>query len=210
MLFKRRNREDAWTRLRVWLLPRRNYARSMRYYGKRVLRIRATPHAIAAGVAAGAFASFTPLMGFHFILSFLVAFLVRGSMIAAALGTAIGNPLTFPMIWAGALGTGRWILGIEGQADGARFGEVWAQSGFAALWDPWIKPMLVGGIPLGLAAGAVAYAVTRAAVIGFQTRRAARKAEKAIVKAQQGKAQQGTAQQGTAPMAAAANAQENS
>ena len=30
--------------------------------------IRATPYAIAMGVAAGTFASYTPFMGFHFIL----------------------------------------------------------------------------------------------------------------------------------------------
>lgn len=179
MLFKRRKQEGRWTRLRVSLLPRRNYARSMRYFAKRVIRIRATPHAIAAGVAAGAFASFTPLMGFHFILSFLLAFLMRGSMIAAALGTAIGNPLTFPAIWAAALGLGRWLLGIEGNGDSAEFGSVLREQGFVALWEPFIKPMLVGGIPLGLAVGLFFYIVTRLAVAAFQSRRASRKAERA-------------------------------
>ena len=38
-------------------------------------------------------------------------------MIAAAFGTAVGNPLTFPMIWASTLGLGRWMLGID--ANGA-------------------------------------------------------------------------------------------
>lgn len=186
MLFKRRQQEDRWTRLRVSMLPRRNYGRSVRYYAKRVLRIRATPHAIAAGVAAGTFASFTPLMGFHFILSFLLAFLMRGSMIAAAFGTAVGNPLTFPMIWASTLAIGRWVLGVEGNgADGAQFGTVFAEQGFVALWDPWIKPMLVGGLPLGLIAGTLIYVPTRFGVAAFQTRRAVRRAERALVLQQQ-------------------------
>ena len=182
MLFRRRDPEHRLTRLRVGLLPRRNYARSMRYYGKRIIRLRASPHAIAAGVAAGTFASFTPLMGFHFILSFAVAFAVRGSMIAAALGTAVGNPLTFPAIWASTLAFGRWLLGIDGGAEGAEFGQAWAEQGFAALWEPFVMPMLVGGVPLGLLAGAVAYAVTRFAVAAFQTRRAALLAERALQK----------------------------
>ena len=183
MLFKRRDREDRWTRLRVSMLPRRNYARSARYLAGRVVRIRATPHAIAAGVAAGAFASFTPLMGFHFILSFLIAFAVRGSMIAAAFGTAVGNPLTFPMIWASTLGLGRWMLGIDaGGADGTEFGAAIADQGFAALWQPFIKPMLVGGIPLGLAAGLLFYVLTRVGLTVFQARRAARKAQRAIAR----------------------------
>ncbi len=180
MLFSRRDPETRWTRMRVRLVPRRNYARSMRYYGKRIIRLRATPHAIAAGVAAGAFASFTPLMGFHFILSFALAFAARGSMIAAALGTAVGNPLTFPAIWASTLALGRWLLGIDGGAEGAQFGRAWAEQGFAALWEPWVKPMLVGGVPLGLAVGALAYMITRTAVSAFQTRRAALHAERAL------------------------------
>lgn len=174
--------------MRVSVLPRRNYNRSMRYYAKRIVRLRATPHAIAVGVAAGTFASFTPLMGFHFILSFAIAFVARGSMIAAALGTAVGNPLTFPLIWAGALALGRWILGIEGSGDGANFGAVFAEQGFVALWEPWIKPMLVGGIPLGLIFGTIAYTVTRFGVGAFQARRAAVKAERALAAAGKGDA----------------------
>lgn len=189
MLFKRRKPEDRLTRLRVSMLPRRNYGRSVRYYTKRIIRIRGTPHAIAAGVAAGVFASFTPLMGFHFVLSFGLAFAMRGSMIAAAIGTVVGNPLTFPAIWAGTLALGRFLLGIEGGGDGAQFGAVFAEQGFAALWDPWIKPMLVGGVPLGLIAATVFYAVTRTAVSAFQTRRAVKKAEKALARQQMVQAQ---------------------
>ncbi len=59
---------------------------------KRVLRLRATPHAIAAGVAAGVFATFTPLLGFHFAMAFVIAYLVRGSLPAAALGASSAIP----------------------------------------------------------------------------------------------------------------------
>lgn len=175
MLFKRRNKEDYWTRARVYFLPRRNYARSFRYVAKRVLRLRGTPNAIATGFAAGSFASFTPFMGFHFILSFSLAWLFRGSMIAAAFGTAVGNPLTFPFIWAATLATGRMILGTgDGGADAHGFGQLLAEQGFAALWDPYILPMLVGGVPLGLASVVVFYPLTRMAVAAFQARKAAR------------------------------------
>ncbi len=175
MLFKRRDKEDRWTRLRVYFLPRRNYARSFRYVGKRVLRLRGTPHAIATGFSAGSFASFTPFMGFHFILSFAIAWLFRGSMIAAAFGTAVGNPLTFPFIWAATLSIGRIILGSDrGESDAAGFGELLAEQGFVALWEPFILPMLVGGVPLGLLSVAVFYPLTRITVAAFQTRKAAR------------------------------------
>ncbi|HEV7418115.1 MAG TPA: DUF2062 domain-containing protein, partial [Tianweitania sediminis] len=67
-----------------------------RYLLRRLERMTASPHQVAAGAAAGAAVSMFPLIGFHFIFGFVLAFLTRGSMLAAALGTAVGNPLTFP------------------------------------------------------------------------------------------------------------------
>ena len=49
MLFRRRNRPTRIERLRVAVWPRNSWARSTRYFGKRVLRLTATPHAIALG-----------------------------------------------------------------------------------------------------------------------------------------------------------------
>lgn len=174
MIFKRRDRENWRHRMRVYVLPRRNYARSFRYYWKRMLRIKATPHAIAAGVAAGAFASFTPFMGFHFILAFVVAWLLAGNMIAAAFGTAVGNPLTFPAIWAATHGAGTAILGATvapGDPAPESLGVVLSHGDITAVWEPILKPMLVGGVPLGLAVAAFFYVSTRFAVAAFQHRR---------------------------------------
>ncbi|MCI5077419.1 DUF2062 domain-containing protein [Oricola sp.] len=173
MIFARRERENWGNRFRVWLLPRRNYARSFRYYWKRMLRIKATPHAIAAGVAAGAFASFTPFMGFHFILAFVLAWLLAGNMIAAALGTAVGNPLTFPAIWAATHGAGTAILGAAATSNpsSVHIGSLLRKGEVMAIWDPLLKPMLVGGVPLGLAVGGFLYVLTRFAVAAFQHRR---------------------------------------
>ncbi|MGB7431918.1 MAG: DUF2062 domain-containing protein [Ahrensia sp.] len=172
MLFKRRS-ETGWfekAKLAVW--PRRNHARSTRYVFKRVLRIRATPHAIAAGVAAGVFASFTPLMGLHFFIAFGLAFLFRGSFIAAALGTAIGNPLTFPAIWASTLALGSTILGYASGASAHGFVHLFQSHGLLAVWEPFIKPMLIGALPIGGAAAIGIYISSRFAVAAFQKRRA--------------------------------------
>jgi uncharacterized protein (DUF2062 family) len=181
MIFKRRIPERWHERFRVWLLPRRNYGRSFRYYWKRMLRIKATPHAIAAGVAAGTFASFTPFMGLHFILAFVLAWLLAGNMIAAAFGTAVGNPLTFPAIWTATHGTGTMLLGIGDPgletAAPLRIGALWERGEFMAVWDPILKPMLIGGVPLGFVAGAIMYGLTRFAVSAFQHRRNTRFAE---------------------------------
>ena len=69
MLFKRRHPEgwSEWLRTLVW--PRHSWMRSGQYVMKRALRITATPYAVAMGLAAGAFTSFTPFMGLHFLLA---------------------------------------------------------------------------------------------------------------------------------------------
>nr|WP_245453534.1 DUF2062 domain-containing protein [Aquibium carbonis] len=163
------------------LWPRRSFWRSAQYFTKRVLRLTATPHAIAAGVAAGVFASFLPFIGFHFLLAAAVAWLLAGNLIASALGTAIGNPITFPLIWASSYKLGCAILGSSATHGNApiQLGKLWERLEFNQLWEPLLKPMTVGGIPIGLAFAITFYVVTRWAVAGFRRQRQNRLLEKA-------------------------------
>lgn len=181
MLFRRRKPLGFWGRLRIALWPSRSFSRSFQYFAKRVLRLTATPHAIAAGVAAGVFASCTPLIGFHFILSFVVAYVIGGNLVAAALGTSFGNPLSFPFIWAATYKLGCVILGGEGTREGQHLDlhALFRDLDMHQLWAPVLKPMMVGGLPLGLFFGVVFYVVTYYMVSGFQARRRVRLAERA-------------------------------
>ncbi len=180
MLFRRRKPADLWERVRTALWPRRSFGRSAQYFTKRVLRLTATPHAIAAGVAAGVFASFTPFVGFHFVIAAIVAWLIAGNVIASAFGTAIGNPITFPFIWGATLQIGRFIIHdphIPG--DELKVGAMLRHLEFSQLWDPILKPMTVGSIPLGIGIALLFYVVTRSATIGFREQRRKRLAERA-------------------------------
>ncbi len=158
---------------------------------KRVLRLTASPHAISAGVAAGVFASFTPLLGLHFIIAFVVAYIIAGNFLAAASGTFFGNPITFPFIWASTYNLGNFVLSGETPEEGA---EVPAEieeislfeNGLSGIWDailgiwePVIKPMMIGGIPLGIFFGIIGYIVTRWAAGIFHAARRKRIAKKA-------------------------------
>ncbi len=176
MLFRRRHRPSRIERVRVAVWPRHSWARSTRYFGKRVLRLTATPNAVALGFAAGAFASFTPLIGFHFLTAFGLAFLLRGNLIAAALGTSIGNPLTFPFIWALTFKIGQWILHGRPppRADPhhvhQQFQHGLFEKSFDALW-PMLKPMFIGAVPLGLIVASVSYVIVYKSVEVYQRRR---------------------------------------
>ncbi len=178
MLFRRRVPLNLFARLRVAAWPRRSWSRSVRYFAKRVLRLSASPHAIAAGVAAGAFASFTPFVGLHFLIGFLIAFLIGGNMLAAALGTAFGNPLTFPFIWASTYALGNAILGASAHVvQPTELPHHLAGRSIQAIL-PIVRPMVVGAVPLGLTVAAAVYAVVFYSVRGFQELRRERLAER--------------------------------
>jgi len=176
MLFRRRQPETLSSRLRTLLWPRRSFSRSFQYFKKRVLRLNATPHAIAAGFAAGVMASCTPFIGFHFLLAFTVAYLIAGNMAAAALGTVLGNPLTFPFIWGITYEIGQYLLrsGTVGDQSPERLGEALSHMNFTAIWAPIVKPMLIGAIPLGLGAGVCSYVLVYLTARSFQKHRARR------------------------------------
>ena len=176
MLFRRREKLGFWARARA-LWPRRSWSRSLQYLQKRVLRLRATPHAIAAGFAAGIFASFTPFVGFHILLAVAIAYLVAGNMAAVVLAcTVCGNPLTYPFIWASTYELGRYLLNAEamdGQAPEG-LGHALEHMNILAIWDPILKPMLVGALPLGILFALGGYFLVFATARGFQQRRAQR------------------------------------
>ena len=65
----------------------------------KLARLPASSHAIASGFACCSMVSFTPLLGLHFILAIVFAYIIRGNLVAALLGTIVGNPITFPFIW---------------------------------------------------------------------------------------------------------------
>ncbi|MGI9405758.1 MAG: DUF2062 domain-containing protein [Hyphomicrobiaceae bacterium] len=184
MLFKRREPPSFGESVRVAIWPRRSWRRSTRYLMQRIWRLRGSPRAIALGCAWGVFSSFTPFMGFHFILAGVLAAVTRSSIIASALGTFAGNPLTFPLIWFSTYNLGNFILGEEGEFSGAQlrngFADVWSgiihlsadafTSAFGTIW-PLVKPMIVGGVLLGAIAGGFSYIVVRRMVVAYQAER---------------------------------------
>lgn len=184
MLFKRREPEGFLSRFRTALWPRRSFGRSVQYFMKRVVRLTATPHAIAAGVAAGVFASWTPFLGFHFVIAAGLAFLLAGNLLASALATGFGNPITFPFIWGGTHKLGNFLLGerrykfdhgdvnLVHHFKRVDWWDPWdVVQLFERLWHPFLKPMSLGAIPLGILTAAIFYAVTYWAVKSYQERR---------------------------------------
>jgi len=181
MLFRRRKKATWLVRLREFFWPRKGLTRPARYLSKRILRLSASPHAVATGVAAGIFSAFTPLLGFHVILAVALAYLLAGNLLAAALSTTIANPLTIPLIAVATFRLGEALLGIH-SAEAVTTSELFhmlEHLKLSELWQPILKPMLVGAGILGTTGACLAYGVTRFAVTSFKVRRQARLIERA-------------------------------
>lgn len=193
-MFRRREPRSYGRLAREAVWPRGGWARAASYVKHRLRRLPGSPGSIGRGVAAGVFASFTPMFGLHFILAALLAKLARGNIVAALLGTFAGNPLTFPFIAFASMELGHWILGTTRRggdepgplldAFSAAWSDLWRNaraafteaeaswSGLAVFWSDVFLPYAVGGVAPGLAAALAAYAVTAPVVAAYQRRRA--------------------------------------
>ncbi|MCK5366013.1 MAG: DUF2062 domain-containing protein, partial [Gammaproteobacteria bacterium] len=131
-----------WVRSFFW--PKAGWRRASRYIAHRVRRLPGTPYRIAAGFASGAAVSFTPFIGLHFVFAALLALLLRGNVVASAIGTAVGNPWTFPFIWAWIYTLGQWLMGAEASSD---FHETLSLSYIFERPLEVLWPMTLGALP---------------------------------------------------------------
>ena len=65
----------------------------------KVKRIKDFPESVAIGLAWGTSVSVTPILGLHLITCYLGTWIMRGNLIAATVGTIVGNPWTFPVFF---------------------------------------------------------------------------------------------------------------
>lgn len=214
--------------MREFIYPRGGFRRAAQYAAHRLRRLPDEPHRVARGVFAGVFVSFTPLFGFHFMLAAGLAWLMRGNIIAALLGTFIGNPLTTPVIAFSSVEIGHWLLGIDvpltllsvvAAFSGAGT-ELWQNfaaiftdeptrwSDLHAFFHTFYIPYLVGGILPGLAVSLIFYWITIPIVQTYQKLRSnrlqvrieKRRMIKAAVIAADEKAQRAAEDRGSDPL----------
>lgn len=194
-MFRRRKQQPVHHRVGNLIWPRIGFRRSLTYIWHRVGRLHGTPHSIAGGFAAGAAVSFTPFVGGHFVLAALLSLMTRSNVVAGLLGTAVGNPWTFPFIWIWTyelgrkMGIGADLAGepdfvavftdlpsvivkavISFDLDAGYFENVWA-----VVW-----PMMVGSVPTFILVWLAFYLVLKPVVATYQARRIARRRRKQV------------------------------
>ena len=141
--------------------------RIISYYKLRLARLPDSNYAISSGFACGAMVSFTPLLGLHFVLAVILAYLIRGNFIAALIGTVVGNPITFPFIWGLIYKIGTYITNIKLQ-------KITHEINFDMIVNQTYEiffPMLVGGIIIAPLVWVITYYVIYSFVTSFKKRR---------------------------------------
>ncbi|HQR67248.1 MAG TPA: DUF2062 domain-containing protein [Thermoanaerobaculia bacterium] len=121
------------------------------------------PEMVAASFALGVAISFTPLVGFHWILALSLAVVLKLNKVDVLLGTLVVNPLTIGPIAAVAIPIGRLVLRAEREAlSHLPWKELlntsfWAHAAprMRAIGLQWAAGMLI----LSLVAGALTYIV---------------------------------------------------
>ncbi|MEL7098097.1 MAG: DUF2062 domain-containing protein [Pseudomonadota bacterium] len=192
MVFKRRDRKPFFRGLLELIWPRGGWARAFHYVKHRVRRLPDSPERIARGIWAGVFTTFTPFYGLHFVVAALLAWVMRGNILASLMATFFGNPLTYVPIGIVALRTGYGILDLKfdpetegriGDQFALAFGDLWHNlltpftgdqphwSYLADFYDRVFFPYMIGGIIPGIITATVAYYLSVPLIRAYQTRR---------------------------------------
>ncbi len=171
-MFKRRNKLSAWKQFTGWLWPRIGLQRWAKYHQHRVSRISDSPYRVAAGLACGIAISFTPFLGLHVLLAVVLAYFIRANLLASAVGTIVGNPWTFPLIWVVIYEAGAIFQGLPLDQDVfAMIDTDQILSSPREALAPVFEPMVIGGFLIAPVVWVISFIIAKRFVLIYQNRR---------------------------------------
>ena len=144
---------------------------NVREFVERVKKLEGDPHYVAMGMAIGIFVGITPTMPFHTVIAVALAFILRGSKAAAAIGVWFCNPISAPFLYLGSYKTGMFIFGHSAPFD-VKYESVFELLKLGA--DVTIA-MVFGGIILGILPSFASYFIMRKIITTLRSRKIARR-----------------------------------
>ena len=143
-----------------------NLKRASLFYFLKLVRVKDTQDKLAIGFACGSMVSFTPLIGFHFFLAVIFAYILRGNIVASLIGTFVGNPFTFPFIWIFIYKVGNIFFKNDQNVSL----ELTFQSLFDQGYDI-LMPMLIGSLIVSIPIWLISYFTLKFLMSSFKKRR---------------------------------------
>ncbi|UZP68391.1 DUF2062 domain-containing protein [Desulfovibrio mangrovi] len=142
--------------------------RSLRYNYLRVMRLKASTHAVAMGLAVGVFVGFLPVIPFQTVIALAFAFVFRASKIPAALGTWISNPVNLIPFYTMLYYVGRFFMPVD--TPELDFHHLELESMIQQGWG-LVVVMFTGGVILGVPGAFVTYVVSFRIVNSYRQKR---------------------------------------
>jgi uncharacterized protein (DUF2062 family) len=139
---------------------------TIKHWIQRTKALHGEPRYVAMGMAVGVFVSATPTIPFQTLIAVALAFILRGSKAAAAIGVWLSNPFTFPVFYLASYKTGAFLFGtsdfhgIAGQT----------MSDLLKLGSDITLAAFVGGIIIGTFLAVGAYMITLKIVTKIRSR----------------------------------------
>jgi hypothetical protein len=132
---------------------KQSFKRRLQYFYWRLVRIQGSPQALARGLACGVFAGLFPFFGSQTLLALLLAIILRGNKILAAVGPWISNPFTSVPIYAFNFHVGKWLLNNHTSTEiSLRSWQDVKELGLEIIW-----PLFVGCVAVGLVCAICSY-----------------------------------------------------
>ena len=144
-----------------------NLKRASLFYFLKLVRVKDTQDKLAIGFACGSMVSFTPLIGFHFFLAVIFAYILRGNIVASLIGTFVGNPFTFPFIWIFIYKVGNIFFKNDQNVSI----ELTFQSLFDQGYDI-LMPMFIGSLIVSIPIWLISYYTVKFLILSFKKRKA--------------------------------------
>ena len=143
-----------------------NLKRASIFYFLKLIRVKDSKDKLAIGFACGSMVSFSPFIGFHFLLAVIFAYILRGNIIASLIGTFVGNPFTFPFIWIFIYKVGNIFF----KNDQNFSLELTFQSLFNQGYDILI-PMMIGSLIVSIPIWFISYFTVKFLMTSFKRRK---------------------------------------
>lgn len=152
---------------------------------EKLKNLKGDPHTIAMGMAVGVFVSITPTIPLHTVIAVAIAYLLKASKPAAAIGVWVCNPFTVVFFYFASYKAGVTLFGdavTDAETVKAFVEHIEKDTGiyqklvyFAEFIRTRLKLffiMVAGGVILGIPAGVISYFITKGFIIRIRLAKA--------------------------------------
>ncbi|MBU1001343.1 MAG: DUF2062 domain-containing protein [Proteobacteria bacterium] len=167
----KQNKHSRWSQIKRWA----------RYRYLRVMRMNATPHSIAMGMAIGVFVGFLPIVPLQSSLTVVLCLPLRGNLVVGFMGTWISNPFNWVPFYYFLYFVGKAMVPWDvPEVEIEQFKlmlqtlDVRQFTSFGKDLLECFKVMLIAGVAMGGPVSIPTYILTRKLVVRYRKRRALR------------------------------------